>query len=598
MLDPSLDAGSKPRPQAPGPEQLWKYCKRCNSWKERPANFSKNHRTPDGLQFYCRCCHNRMTKFNQERRLEDRHIAEKHHVLTSPSRGTLARSATGRASLGSSKSHSTSSRSKGSRGFDVISSKIPRQQRTHATYRRDSDPSLSSHLATQQQPLKSPSPQRHSMSPCQGLNTQRSLGSDNQSSHSSAKQQVQQLSRRKPLRSPPSKSQAKESAELMLQANAVLHKLDQSLLWAAEAASAELAASGTRPSSGHNSRALPPSPLPPSPHARSPSSSVPPRVVSSASPRDHTRSKEQDWGGQDSGSNPPVGPSPVCLQQRSFSTPTQQCNGTPPSSLCSLAHSLAQMRHAAAVKPTDSTDRVNWDQQRQTQQQQGQHGSIKSPTDLRHPTAEDPPTHASSGAEDALPDAVSELTREASQSQCPAEPSDEAGHSKGAASGASGVSQDNPVPGLSGGQQPPALRDTTPVDESGSQAAGGEDINKPGTSCREDPIGTALPPVLQVSDHTAKTGPARQPAASDTAASGKAVSEAAVKLPVRPMSAPPGTLDFSFACWALSCLALAWPSMQSFSVEWHNTAGFLNYSVSRGRTYSCSCTSFLLLCLQ
>lgn len=128
---------TRTRPQPPGSEHLWKYCKRCNSWKQRPNDFSKNNRTPDGLQFYCRFCHNRMTKFNQARRLEDQHVAQKQMLLAnSPEHHSYKPQASRQlAKLGASISvaqHKQQAR------FDVLGSKVPRQPRTLAMYRKES----------------------------------------------------------------------------------------------------------------------------------------------------------------------------------------------------------------------------------------------------------------------------------------------------------------------------------------------------------------------------------------------------------------------------------------------------------------------------
>lgn len=506
-----------------------------------------------------------MTKFNQERRLEDRHIAEKHHVvLSSPTKGGQARVATGRASHSSSKSQSPPSHDKGSRRFDVISSKIPRQQRTHATYRRDSDPTLSSNPPPNQQPLESPSPDRQSMSASRRARSQRSLGSDNdnQSSHSSAKQQLQQPPQRKASRSSPEKSQAQASAKLMLQANAVLEELDHSLLLAAEVASAEVAAAeraasaAAGPSLRQNSKALPSSPVHASPHASSPRSPGPPRVVSSASPRGRMQSQEQNWGTQEFGNNPHIGPAKLSLQQRSFSVPSHQHPGTAPSpNLSSLAHTLAQLRQAPTLTPADSTTAgVHRDQHQQHPQQQGrpaQGGTIKPPAALLEAKVGDPPPQPSSGTEDALPDPAraSEPTLEPRHCQPPAANPDTATSLKRSMSGASGATQSRSVQGVSGEQQLPTL-DSKPVLQSGSRAAMAtvETVDgevKAATSCREELVGSALPPVLHAPYQTgpAGTASALQPAASDTAASSKAASqEAAVRPAARAVSSPPGTL--------------------------------------------------------
>lgn len=126
---------ARSRPQAPGSEHLWKYCKRCNSWKHRPNDFSKNNRTPDGLQFYCRFCHNRMTKFNQARRLEDQHVAQKQLQLARSPERPACKPLTSRQSPKSGGSVSASLEGRQA-GFDVIGTKVPRQQRTYATYKK------------------------------------------------------------------------------------------------------------------------------------------------------------------------------------------------------------------------------------------------------------------------------------------------------------------------------------------------------------------------------------------------------------------------------------------------------------------------------
>lgn len=127
---------TRTRPQPPGSEHLWKYCKRCNSWKQRSNEFSKNNRTPDGLQFYCRFCHNRMTKFNQARRLEDQHVAQKQILLANSPEHHLYKPQASRQLAKPGASISVAQHKQQAR-FDVLGSKVPRQPRTLAMYRKE-----------------------------------------------------------------------------------------------------------------------------------------------------------------------------------------------------------------------------------------------------------------------------------------------------------------------------------------------------------------------------------------------------------------------------------------------------------------------------
>ena len=494
-----------------------------------------------------------MTKFNQQRRLEDLHIAEKHHVISSPRRGHPVKIAAARTSHASSTSRSPSSPSKGSPGFDVINSKIPRQQRTHTIYRKDSDPSMSSHPSPRQQSLKSPSPSRDS-SAFQPPKAQRSLGSDNgicnQRSHSSVKQQVQQLSKPKPRHSPDAQSQARASAELMLQANAVLEELDQSLLLAAEAAAAEVAASAARPFS--DSRALPKPPATlPSPQPTSPRSPLVPRVVSSASPRVHIQSQQLERSREEPGSSPLAGhnPSPQSLRHRCASMPTQQHTDTS-SSLYTLSHSLAQLRQACTVDPDPADNRD--EQHQQGQGQEAQQLTIKSPAAHK---AETRAGQASLGAEHALPDTACEPAHDAQehgQSSCHNGRSNGLASPERSESGISHVSQGRSVQGPSVDQHLPSLH-TMPVGKSGSKAAEAladtdsrADVsNTPGSLCKEGLPGAALLSGLHPSDGTAK-------AALHLASLAKAVNEVPGRSIARAMSSPPGALPWpSLPCPAL-----------------------------------------------
>ncbi|KAL0054870.1 hypothetical protein WJX82_003576 [Trebouxia sp. C0006] len=213
---PPHTAGAKSKPRAPGSEHLWKYCKRCNTWKERPGDFSKNHRTPDGLQFYCRFCHNRMTKFNQQRRLEEQHIAEKHTA-----KKHTAKPATAKYSPFSNAGVSPASKSF-SPPFDVIGSKIPRQQRTHATYRKDSDPLPSAERSQTVSPARSPTgrrthtahaPAESTVGSDNGKSKQGPLGSSKKSGHRAASI----ASRPKLSTGPTARPEAQEQASPELQ---------------------------------------------------------------------------------------------------------------------------------------------------------------------------------------------------------------------------------------------------------------------------------------------------------------------------------------------------------------------------------------------
>lgn len=345
--------GAKYKPRAPGSEHLWKYCKRCNTWKERPGDFSKNHRTPDGLQFYCRFCHNRMTKFNQQRRLKEQHIAEKHlQGIKSPKKYT-AKPATAKASPFSNAGLSPASKSL-SPPFDVIGSKIPRQQRTHATYRKDSDPLPSAERSQTVTLARSPTGRRTHIAPAPAEST---VGSDNGKSKqgllgspkNSGQLAASIASRPKLSVGPTARPEAQVSAELMLQANAVLEELDR--IQAAEAAataattSAAAAAAATTDASVTQSAAsdspeassqgTPASPLPPS---RGQVCSDGPQQQACLSEGQHSVQSMQ--GGR---SRPQAR-----LQRRASSVPVQPDVGSS-SSAYSLSQTESQIRQACHV---------------------------------------------------------------------------------------------------------------------------------------------------------------------------------------------------------------------------------------------------------
>lgn len=78
-----------------------------------------------------------MTKFNQARRLEDQHVAQKQLQLTRSPEHVSHKPQLSRHSPKSGASVSAA-QDQQQAGFDVLGSKVPRQQRTHATYRKGS----------------------------------------------------------------------------------------------------------------------------------------------------------------------------------------------------------------------------------------------------------------------------------------------------------------------------------------------------------------------------------------------------------------------------------------------------------------------------
>ena len=513
--------------------------------------------------------------------------------MKSPKKGPPARIAVARASHASSTSHSPSSQSRGSPRFDVINSKIPRQQRTHAIYRRNSDPSSSAGPSPhRQQAVKSPSPNRHSTAG-QPAKAQRSLGSDNgicnQHSLNSAKQQVQQRFQPKPRRSPNVQSQARASAELMLQANAVLQELDQSLLQAAEVASAEVAAATAEPASQHDSTAVPKRPVPLSLRATSPHSPVVPRVTSSASPRIHVQSQQRECGRLGPSSSTPTGPSPQPLQCPSFSMPAQQSTDAH-SSIHSLSHSLAQLRQACNVGSTHTNRNRDKQEQQQRPEQLAQQLTTKSPPLLSN--AEPPATQPGLAAEHATPDAASGSVSDAyelGQKPCHAERSKGQASPERSDTGISHMSQGRSIQGLSRDQPHLPNLTTAPLDKPGSEAASAqadtdsmEIDHRSGSLSQKSLQGDALPTLLHPSDSNLKAGHAGTallPVASDTAAFGKTLSAASGRSPTKAMSSPPGALTHN----ALPCL-MPWPAMpcpgllalpctpSALSVQFHHTA--------------------------
>ena len=78
-----------------------------------------------------------MTKFNQARRLEDQHVAQKQLQLSKSPERPSHKPQPARQSPKSGASVCAALNQQQA-GFDVLASKVPRQQRTHATYRKES----------------------------------------------------------------------------------------------------------------------------------------------------------------------------------------------------------------------------------------------------------------------------------------------------------------------------------------------------------------------------------------------------------------------------------------------------------------------------
>jgi hypothetical protein len=299
-----------------------------------------------------------MTKFNQQRRLEEQHIAEKHlQGIKSPKKHT-AKPATAKSSPFSNAGVSPASK-RLSPPFDVIGSKIPRQQRTHATYRKDSDPLPSAKRSQTVSPARSPTGRRTHTAPAPAEST---VGSDNgkskQGSLGSSKKSGQRaapIASRPKLVGPTARPEAQVSAELMLQANAVLEELNR--VQAAEAAAtagttsaaaaaaaitdASVTQSATSDSPGASSQGTPASPLPTS---RGQVCSAGPQQQACLSKRQHSMQSMQ--GGQ---SRPEAR-----LQRRASSVPVQQDVGSSTSAY-SLSQTESQIRQACHLD-TPTTD--------------------------------------------------------------------------------------------------------------------------------------------------------------------------------------------------------------------------------------------------
>ena len=299
-----------------------------------------------------------MTKFNQHRRLEEQHIAEKHlQGIKSPKKHT-AKPATAKYSPFSNAGVSPASKSL-SPPFDVIGSRIPRQQRTHATYRKDSDPLPSADRSQTVSPARSPTgrrthtahaPAESTVGSDNGKSKQGSLGSSKKSGLHAASI----ASRPKLSTGPTARPEAQVSAELMLQANAVLEELDR--VQAAEAAAtaattsaaaaaattdASVTQSAASDSPGASSQGTPASPLPTSRGQVCPAG---PQQQARLSEQQHSMQSMQ--GGQ-------IRPE-ARLQRRASSVPVQQDLGSSTSAY-SLSQTESQLFQACHLD-TPTTD--------------------------------------------------------------------------------------------------------------------------------------------------------------------------------------------------------------------------------------------------
>ena len=454
--------------------------------------------------------------------------------------------------------HSPSSSSKCPR-FDIISSKVPRQQRTHATYRKDPDTLPSADPSPRKQAASSPSAKGR-ISAFQPLRAERSLGSNNdasqQASHSSARKLSRRatsaLSRPQPLPSSECRPQAQSSAALMLQANAVLEALDHTE--ATEAVAAAAAAS-----SEQHSKAMPESPVLPSPHPRSPRSPIPPRSVRSASPQRFTQSQEPEQTRHRPGNAASAWQS-LSLQHRSLSMPNQihtaSFTHSLPTSPYSLSHSLDQLRQACVLHPATSGNGGMQQQGEQSQQQRRQQQqreklpkqlrlTIKSPTVLLQSKAEPVATQIGSGTDATLPKADPDAA-EGPQGQSQAQKAD----GLNSPARVSSLSQDRlarqTCEGVGSETNPCRHQDPTaaaPAAATVVAASSGEPVALAGQADVSLPAQPAVDTAHPSSEPTAKDVQAAaepQPAVSDTAATRGALSEAPLSSLLRAGSAPPG----------------------------------------------------------
>lgn len=160
-----------------------------------------------------------MTKFNQARRLEDQHVAQKQLQLSKSPERPSHKPQPARQSPKSGASVSAALNQQQA-GFDVLVSKVPRQQRTHATYRKESvTGSLSGDL-----PGKGTG---HEWAPhtCSDPEHGAGVSGKHRKSHPHAAPK-QHSAAGKQLPKPTARC-ASTPAELMLQANLVLEQLER-----------------------------------------------------------------------------------------------------------------------------------------------------------------------------------------------------------------------------------------------------------------------------------------------------------------------------------------------------------------------------------
>lgn len=325
-----------------------------------------------------------MTKFNQQRRLEDQHIAEKQLHGTKSAKKHALKAAAAKTSPFAEASLLPSS-SIPSPPFDVIGSRVPRQQRTHATYRKDSDTLPSADRSHTLSPTRSPARHHAHTSAAPAEST---VGSDNgkskQGSLESGKHDTQHasssMSRQKPCVGPKARPEAQASVELMLQANAVLEELDR--LQAAEAAAtaattSETAAAAAAATAVTTDATVTQTAEPGSPPASSGGTPASPAVthVRTASPQqqislpERRRHSTQSMLRRD-------GETGAGLQQRASSVPAQQDLGS-----CTSAYSLSQTEdqlRKACQLDTPSTDHKQHDSSSQHQHAKPQLHSPKA----------------------------------------------------------------------------------------------------------------------------------------------------------------------------------------------------------------------------
>lgn len=161
-----------------------------------------------------------MTKFNQARRLEDQHVAQKQMLLSRPPEKSSHKPQSSRHSPKSGASVSAALKQQQA-GFDVLASKVPRQPRTHAMYRKES--------ATEALSDDAPGDASNGNNQTQhtGSELEHSAGQiDKPSRQITCSAAKQHSDRVRALPKPALRSQS-NPAELMLQANLVLEQLEQ-----------------------------------------------------------------------------------------------------------------------------------------------------------------------------------------------------------------------------------------------------------------------------------------------------------------------------------------------------------------------------------